>query len=69
MLMLRACVVVWGVGEVVSVVLTTKAKVPAVLGVPEIVPVALSVRPVGSKPEAMDHVYGAVPPVTARLWE
>ena len=37
-------------------------------GVPEITPVEVSrARPVGSEPEAMDQVYGAVPPVAERV--
>jgi hypothetical protein len=38
--------------------------VPAVDGVPEIVAVATPrPRPVGSNPDAIDQVYGAVPPM------
>jgi hypothetical protein len=37
---------------------------------PEIAPVeALSVRPLGRLPDARLHVYGAVPPVPARVCE
>jgi len=41
-------------GEPESVTLTVKLEVPAVVGVPEITPVAAaSVRPAGSEPEVM----------------
>jgi hypothetical protein len=41
-------------GEPESVTLTVKLEVPAVVGVPEITPVAaVSVRPAGSEPEVM----------------
>jgi len=41
-------------GEPESVTLTVKLEVPAVVGVPEIAPVAaVSVRPAGSEPEVM----------------
>ena len=55
-MMERGCVAVCAVGAVLSVTLTEKFKVPAAVGVPEIVPAALRVRPVGSEPEASDHV-------------
>ena len=35
---------------------------PAAVGVPEIVPVeVLKIRPDGSAPETIDHVYGTAP--------
>jgi hypothetical protein len=41
---------------------------PAVVGVPEIVPVAVaSVRPAGSVPELMLQLYGVVPPLAAMV--
>jgi hypothetical protein len=46
----RVCVAVCGVGEVESVAWTVKAKLPAAVGVPEIVPPE-SVRPSGSAPD------------------
>lgn len=39
-----------------SVALTVKREVPAVVGVPEIVPAELKLNPAGSVPEAIDHV-------------
>ena len=48
--------------EAPSVTFTVKVEVPAVVGVPEIVPPA-SVNPAGSDPLDTDHAYGAVPPL------
>ena len=40
----------------------------AAVGVPVIAPVAASnARPAGSVPAVIDHVYGTVPPVAARV--
>jgi len=49
------------VGEVAvkllaSFTLTVKADVPAVVGVPAMVPAALRLNPAGRFPEAIDHV-------------
>ena len=41
---------------------------PEDVGVPEIV-FPLRVRPVGSEPAEIDHVYGLVPPVAASVCE
>ncbi len=55
-------------GMLASLACTVKLEVPAVEGVPEMVPlVALSVRPEGSNPLASDQVYGAVPPLAANV--
>ena len=52
--MLNDFVAVCAVGAVESVILTVKLKVPAVVGVPEIVPLAVaSVRPPGNAPALM----------------
>jgi hypothetical protein len=49
------------------VTLTVNACVPATVGVPAMCPVeGSSARPVGSVPVSTLHVYGAVPPRTAR---
>jgi hypothetical protein len=67
--MLSDCVVACAVGAVESVTLTAKLKVPAVVGVPEIVPLAAaSVRPAGNAPELMLQVSGVVPPLEVS-WE
>src|SRR4051794_32311498 len=50
-----------------SVTLTVKLEVPAVVGVPVIVPFVASVSPAGSDPALTDHVYGAVPPLAVRV--
>src|SRR5215475_7228497 len=64
--MLRGFVVFWAP----AVTLTVKFAVPVAVGVPEIAPeLAASVSPVGSAPLAIDHVYGGVPPVAARVAE
>ncbi len=53
-----------------SVTRAVKLEVPAVVGVPEISPVAaLSVNPAGSEPVLLDHVYGGVPPVAVKVCE
>jgi hypothetical protein len=45
------------VGAVESVALIVKLKVPEVVGMPEIVPVAaLKFKPTGKDPELIDHV-------------
>ena len=56
-------------GEPESVTFIVKLKVPAVVGVPEIVPVADRVRPPGKAPELMLQLYGVVPPVAASVVE
>ena len=43
--------------------------VTATVGVPLTSPVLVSVRPAGRVPSANDQLYGAVPPVAARVWE
>ena len=45
-----------------SVTFTVKLLVPAVPGVPEIVPPADRVNPAGSVPTDTDHEYGGTPP-------
>ena len=55
--------------DALSVALTVKLAVPAVVGVPEMVPLALRFSPAGSEPVDTDQVYGGVPPVAASGWE
>lgn len=50
-----AWVAVCGVGDVASVVLTVKLKVPVVVGVPKIFPLLFRLRPVGSAPVVRDQ--------------
>ena len=52
-----------------SVTFTVKLLVPAVPGVPEIVPPADRLNPEGSVPRDTVHVYGANPPDAASAWE
>jgi hypothetical protein len=66
--MLNACAAVCAVGAVESVTFAVKLNVPAVVGVPEIVPLAAaSVRPAGNAPELMLQLYGVVPPLAANV--
>ena len=48
--------------DALSVTFTVKLLVPAVPGVPEIVPPADRVNPAGSVPTDTDHAYGGTPP-------
>ena len=48
--------------EALSVTLAIKLEEPAAVGVPEIMPPA-RLNPDGSDPLAIDHEYGALPPV------
>ena len=53
-----------------SVTMAVKLYVPVAVGVPEITPVAaLSNRPGGKEPEAIDQLYGGVPPLAASVCE
>jgi len=64
-----ALVAVWA-GELESVTMAVKLKVPAVVGVPEMAPVlALRVRPGGRVPVEIDQVYGVVPPLAVSVAE
>lgn len=51
-------------GVLLSVTATVKAEVPAVVGIPDRVPVeAFNVTPVGRLPEEIFQWYGHIPPV------
>ena len=52
-----------------SVTFMVTPKLPATVGVPEIVPPEESVTPVGSAPAITEYVYGVVPPVEASVVE
>jgi hypothetical protein len=56
-------------GEDESVTSTVKAEEPAVVGVPEMVPARLKVRPAGKAPDEMVQAYGVSPPVAAKVDE
>jgi hypothetical protein len=67
--MLKALVAVCG-EPAESVTCKVKLETPIAVGVPEMTPVPLfSDIPAGSEPFDMDHVYGVVPPLAARLAE
>src|SRR3977135_2355779 len=66
---LRAWMAVIGVMVLESVTLTVKFAVPlGPVGVPEIVPVPLRVRPAGNAPALMENVTVPAPPVFAIAW-
>jgi hypothetical protein len=52
-----------------SVTLTVKLDVAAVVGVPLMTPAALSVNPAGNVPALTDQVNGDVPPETVSVFE
>ena len=52
-----------------SLTCTVKFDVPAVEGVPEIVPPVASVSPSGSDPDVMLQVFPPAPPVAFRVCE
>ena len=55
------------VAPAASLTCTVKLDVPAVVGVPESTPAAVSVNPAGNVPLASDHVYPGVPPLAANV--
>src|SRR2546421_455281 len=66
---LRAWVAVSGVMVLASVTLTVKFVAPlGPVGVPEIVPALLRVRPAGNAPALMENVTVPAPPVFAIAW-
>ena len=50
-----------------SVTWTVKLKMPAVVGVPVIVPVVDKLRPVGNVPLLIDHAVGVIPPLAVSV--
>ena len=67
--MLRLAVFVAGVGVCESVTVTEKFDVPVLpLGVPEITPVPLKLKPAGKLPDVRLHVYDGTPPVACSVW-
>ncbi len=52
-----------------SVARIVKVEVPVAVGVPEITPAEVTVRPGGSVPVASAHVEGGMPPVAASVAE
>lgn len=58
------------VGLPLSVTLAVKVAVPLEVGVPAIVPVeGTRLSPAGKLPDAMDHLYGVVPPLACNACE
>lgn len=55
------------VSELAPITWTVKLLAPLPVGVPEIAPAEESVRPAGKLPEAIDHVYGVVPPLAVSV--
>ena len=49
-----------------SVAVTVKLKLPAVVGVPVMIPFEFRVNPAGSWPATTTQVYGVVPPLADR---
>ncbi len=56
-------------GEELSLTMTVKLAVPAVVVVPLSTPAPLSVMLFGNAPPLIDHAYGPVPPVAIRVCE
>jgi hypothetical protein len=65
MVMLRAWV---AVPLELSFTWTVKFAVPAVVGVPLMLPVAASDSPAGREPTVVDQVLPPVPPLAASVW-
>ena len=55
--------------EPLSATWTVKFAVPALEGVPAIIPPSESVSPAGKAPAVSDHAYGGVPPVADSVCE
>jgi hypothetical protein len=62
-------VAVCALGVVESLTLITNVKEPAVVGVPESIPLLERLRPAGKILEPRDQLYGAVPPDAANVVE
>jgi hypothetical protein len=54
-------------GVLESVALTVKLAVPAVVGVPVMLPLGANANPLGTGPAAIDHVIRAAPPVDVNV--
>lgn len=66
---LKAADVFTAVGVSESVTVTVKFEVPGVpLGVPEMIPPPLSVKPPGRLPPVTAQMYGGTPPVASSVW-
>jgi hypothetical protein len=66
---LSAADVFTAIGVCESVTVTVKFEVPGVpLGVPEMIPLLLSVKPAGRLPPVTAQLYGGTPPVASSIW-
>jgi hypothetical protein len=63
------CAVAVAAVELESFTCTVKAEAPVCVGVPEIKPEPEMVMPTGKLPCLIDQLYGAVPPVAAKVVE
>src|SRR5260370_14823999 len=64
-----SCFVAVRAGLPESATWTVKVDVPAAVGVPEITPPLLRLKPLGSVPEAKLHVRAPAPPLACRVTE
>jgi hypothetical protein len=55
-------------GLLLSATVTVNDEPPLTVGTPEMVPAEFRMRPGASCPEVIDHLYGAVPPLTCNVW-
>jgi hypothetical protein len=55
-------------GLLLSTTVAVNDELPLAVGTPEMIPAELRVRPGASCPELIDHLYGAVPPLTCSVW-
>ncbi len=62
--MVKLAVAVWAVGVSESVTVTVKGVAPTVVGVPEITPALLKLKPAGGVP---DQLYGPMPPLACKV--
>jgi len=67
MVSIKDFVVTCGTGDNESVTFTVKVKVPVAVGVPEMVPVELRVRPGGNDPAETTQDSGTHPPLAWRV--
>jgi hypothetical protein len=63
------CFVAVSAGLPESATWTVKVDVPVAVGVPEITPLLLRLKPLGSVPEAKLHVRAPAPPLACRVTE
>ena len=64
-----SCFVAVSAGLPESATWTVKVDVPVAVGVPEITPLLLRLKPLGSVPEAKLHVRAPAPPLACRVTE